>query len=157
MDKLHVFPVHLLPQHPVGIFKAQNSQSKLIFPHSAGVTRLFGGKIIFSVIFFLVSHVLFFWPKYFFDSHPPPALPVLVVLLAPGSRGGQAALMVTPVMGLARVPGDHVGGGRHHPRPRVAAHPAVAATQVSLITFTVRAQTRSELKRKYTYAEAFFS
>ena len=65
--------------------------------------------------------------------------------------------MVTPVMSLARVPGDHVGGRRHHPRPRVAADPAVAATQVSLITFTVRAQTRSELKRKYTYAEAFFS
>ena len=61
LDELHVFPVHLLSQHPVGIFKAQHSQSKLIFPHPPGVTRLFGGKIIFSVIFFLVSHVLFFF------------------------------------------------------------------------------------------------
>ena len=52
-------------------------------------------------------------------------------------------------MGLARVPGDHVGGGRHHPRAGVAAHPAVASTQVSLVTLTVRTQTRSENTVKF--------
>ena len=60
LDELHVFPVHLLSQHPVGIFKAQHSQSQLIFSHSPGVTRLFGGKIIFSVIFFSSLTFYFF-------------------------------------------------------------------------------------------------
>ena len=150
LDELHIFPVHLLSQHPVGIFKAQHSQSKLIFPDPSGVTRLFGGKIIFSAIFFSL---------YFFSNissiHPPSALPVLVVFLDPGSRRCEASVMVSPVMALARVPGHHVGGGRHHPRPRVAAHPAVAATQVSLVSFTVRTQTRSENTDRYD--AAFFS
>ena len=143
MDELHIFPVHLFSQHPVGIFKAQHSQSKLIFPDPSGVTGLFGGKIIFSVIF-----SLYFLSNIISIVHPPPSLPVLVILLDPGSGRGEVCVMVTPMMSLTRVPGDHVGGGCHHPRPRVAAHSAIAATQVSLITFTVRAQTRSELTHR---------
>ena len=101
----------------------------MIFFDASGITRSFGRKIIFLA-----------------------SLPVLVVFLDPGSRRGQASVMVPPVMALARVPGHHVGGGRHHPRPRVAAHPAVAATQVSLVSFTVRTQTRSENKDIYAAA-----
>ena len=52
LDEFHVFPVHLLPQDPVGIFKAQNSQPQLVLPNSPGVTRLFGGKVVFSAKFY---------------------------------------------------------------------------------------------------------
>ena len=84
LDELHIFPVHLLSQHPVGIFKAQHSQSKLIFPDPSGVTRLFGGKIIFSAIFFSFSF--------------PPIFPVFTHL----RRSQYLSSFLTPGPGEAR-------------------------------------------------------
>merc|ERR1711970_1145587 len=48
LDQLCFFPVHLLPQHPVGVLKAQNPQPQLVLTDTTGVPRLFGSKIIFS-------------------------------------------------------------------------------------------------------------
>ena len=45
--KFHIFSVHLFPKDPVGIFKAQDSESQLVFSDSPGVTRFLCCQIIF--------------------------------------------------------------------------------------------------------------
>ena len=47
LSKFHLFSIHLLSQNPVGIFKAQNSKSQLVFSDSAGVPGFLSCKIIF--------------------------------------------------------------------------------------------------------------
>merc|ERR1719326_1499142 len=104
LARLLVLPLHLLPQHLVGVLQEEDPQPQLILPHPPRVPRLLGRQVVLpSPLPVLV--VPGPWPGLGEGRHGGHTLVVGGVLGGPAGAGGGAAPVALPGVGEVWVGG----------------------------------------------------